>query len=85
MDAEMKDVILEYVREEYLDEDSGIEVDENTPLITGGLVDSFSLVSLLMFLRQKYNANIPDQEATPEGFDTVTNIMKLVEKYHQNK
>jgi len=85
MDAEMKDVILEYVREEYLDEDSGIEVDENTLLITGGLVDSFSLVSLLMFLRQKYNANIPDEEATPEAFDTVTNIMKLVEKYHQDK
>ncbi len=85
MDAEMKDVILEYVREEYLDEDSGIEVDENTPLITGGLVDSFSLVSLLMFLRQKYNANIPDQEAIPETFDTVTNIMKLVERYRQDK
>lgn len=85
MDAEMKDVILEYVREEYLDEDSGIEVDENTPLITGGLVDSFSLVSLLMFLRQKYNANIPDHEAIPETFDTVTNIMKLVERYRQDK
>jgi len=85
MDTGMKDDILEYIRDEYLDEDSGIVVDENTPLITGGLVDSFSLVSLLIFLRQKYNANIPDEKATPEVFDKVTSIMELVEKYRQDK
>jgi len=85
MEEDMKEVILDYIREEYLDEDSGIEIDENTKLISSGLVDSFSMVSLLMFLRQKYKANIPDEEATAEVFDTVSGIIELVNKYRQDK
>ncbi|MGQ9706684.1 MAG: hypothetical protein ACUVWP_06765 [bacterium] len=85
MDTEMRDTILEYIRNEYLDEESGMEVNENTKLISSGLVDSFSLVSLLIFLRQKYKANIPDEEATAEVFDTVPGIMALVEKYRQDR
>ena len=52
----MKDVILEYIRDEYIDEDDDddIVLDENTPLITSGLVDSFSLVSLKRFLESRY-------------------------------
>jgi len=85
MDTEMRDTILEYIRNEYLDEESGMEVNENTKLISSGLVDSFSLVSLLMFLRQKYKANIPDEEATAEVFDTIPGIMGLVDKYRSDK
>lgn len=85
MDNEMKEAILQYIRDKYVDEDSGVKVDENTRLISGGLVDSFSLVSLLLFLRQRYKADIPDAEATPDAFDTVTSIIQLVEKYRKDK
>ena len=42
----MKDAILEYVKNEYLDEEDleDMELDENTPLISSGIVDSFSMV-----------------------------------------
>ena len=77
----MEDVILEYVRNEYLDEDDDdVELDANTPLISGGIVDSFSMVSLKRFLERKYTISIPDDEASPEAFDTVTSIIALVKK-----
>ncbi|MEZ4647330.1 MAG: acyl carrier protein [Candidatus Eisenbacteria bacterium] len=80
----MKDVILEYIRNEYLeDDDDDIDLDENTPLISSGIVDSFSMVSLKRFLEKKYSISIPDDEATPEAFDTVTKIMVLVEKHRK--
>jgi hypothetical protein len=41
---EIKKAVLEYVRREYLEEDDDREVDETTPLISGGIVDSFSMV-----------------------------------------
>lgn len=75
---DLKKVVLEYVIEEYADEDD--EVTFDTPLISGGLVDSFSMVSLKRFLETKYKISIPDEKATPEAFDTVTKIEVLVKE-----
>ncbi len=79
----MKDVILDYIKNEYLDEEEAedMKLDENTPLISSGIVDSFSMVSLKRFLEKKYHVSLPDEEATPQAFDTVTNIIALVNKH----
>ncbi len=78
---EMKQAILDYVRREYLEEDDDQEIDETSPLITGGIVDSFSMVSLKRFLEKKYNIQIPDADASPEAFDTVNRIVDLVNRF----
>ncbi len=77
---DMKDILLEYVIEEYL-EDEDEEITYDTPLISGGIVDSFSMVSLKRFVENKYKISIPDDKATPEAFDTVESIVELVKKY----
>ena len=81
----MKEMILEYIRNEYLDEDDEVELNENTKLISGGIVDSFSMVSLKRFLEKKCNISIPDEEASPEAFDTVTSILELVQRHIAKK
>ena len=78
---DMKEAILNYVRREYLEEDDDREVDESTPLISGGIVDSFSMVSLKRFLEKKYSIQIPDADASPEAFDTVNSIVALVNRF----
>ena len=74
---EMQEVILDYIEEEYLEEDDE-DINADTPLISGGIVDSFSMVSLKRFLENKYKIAIPDDKATPEAFDTVNRIIELV-------
>ncbi len=83
----MKDVILNYIKNEYLDEDEAEEMnlDEHTPLISSGIVDSFSMVSLKRFLEKKYQISIPDEEASPQAFDTVSSIMRLVNRHLERK
>jgi len=76
---EIRDVVLEYVIEEYL-EDEDEEISYETPLISGGIVDSFSMVSLKRFLEARYNISIPDEKASPEAFDTVNSITALVKE-----
>jgi acyl carrier protein len=78
---EMKQMILNYVKKEYLEEDDDREVTETTPLISGGIVDSFSMVSLKRFLEKKYSIQIPDADASPEAFDTVNSIIALVNRF----
>jgi len=77
---EIKDIVLEYVINEYL-EDEDEEITYDTPLISGGIVDSFSMVSLKRFLEAKYKISIPDDKATPEAFDSVNKITKLVKEF----
>jgi len=79
--AEIKDVVLEYIIDEYVDEDDDLDIGVDSPLISSGIVDSFSMVSLKVFLEKKYDIRIPDDEATPEEFDTVTKIVELVKKH----
>ena len=75
----MQKIVLTYVKAEYLEEDDEINVD--TPLISGGIVDSFSMVSLKRFLENKYSISIPDDKATPEAFDSVNKICVLVKEF----
>ena len=75
---ELKQTVLAYVKKEYLEEDDDREVEVDTPLISGGIVDSFSMVSLKRFLERTYGIAIPDADATPEAFDSVDKIAELV-------
>ncbi len=75
----MNEVIRKYVVREYVEDDT--EVGYDTPLISGGIVDSFSMVSLKRFLENKYDISIPDDKATPEAFDSVNKICSLVNEY----
>jgi len=79
---EVKDFVLQYVKKEYL-EDEDMEITYNTPLISSGYVDSFSMVSLLMFIENKFKIKIPSSKATPEAFDCVDNIVALINQYIQ--
>jgi len=77
---EQKQTILDYVIAEYLDEDDDEEIELDTELISGGIVDSFSMVSLKRFLEKKYEIQIPDADASPEAFDSVNKISALVDR-----
>lgn len=74
-------LIIDYIKKEYLDENSNQEIDENTKLISSGIIDSFSMVSLKTFLEKKFNIRISNEKATSEAFDSVTNILNLLKEY----
>ena len=82
MDA-LAQMVRDYVIREYLEEGDEREITETTPLISGWIVDSFSMVSLKRFLEKKYAIQIPDACATPDAFDTVQSIVALVQRFQK--
>jgi acyl carrier protein len=76
-------MVRDYIVREYLEEGDDREITDTTKLISGGIVDSFSMVSLKRFLEKKYQIQIPDGEATPDAFDTVQRIVTLVERFQK--
>jgi acyl carrier protein len=77
---DIKDLILNYIIKEYM-EDGDEEITYDTPLISSGYIDSFSMVSLLVFIENKFKIKIPPSKATPEAFDSVNKITELVNQY----
>ncbi|MFN8549234.1 MAG: acyl carrier protein [Candidatus Eisenbacteria bacterium] len=75
---EVEQKILTFVKREYLDEDDDTELTATSALITSGIVDSFSMVSLKTFLEKQYQIKIPDERASAEEFDTVAKIAAVV-------
>lgn len=49
------------------------------PLITSGMVDSFSLVDLALFVEDTYNVHLDDSELNAETFDTLAQLAALIE------
>ena len=78
---EIRKTIRDYVVKEYLEAGDDRELTDDTPLISGGIVDSFSMVSLKRFLERRYGIQIPDADANPQAFDTVTSIAELVARF----
>jgi acyl carrier protein len=48
-----------------------VNLDENTPLVSSGLIDSMSLVDLLLKLEDLVNMRIPPGRVRPKDMDTI--------------
>ena len=49
------------------------------PLITSGMVDSFSLVDLALFVEDTFNVHLDDSELNAETFDTLDQLAGIIE------
>lgn len=49
----------------------GITLDENTPLVSSGLIDSMALVDLLLKLEDLTHLRIPAAKVQPKDMNTV--------------
>lgn len=48
-----------------------VSIDENTPLVSSGLIDSMSLVDLLLKLEDLTHMRIPPGQVRPKDMNTV--------------
>jgi len=53
-----------------------VQIDENTPLVSSGLIDSFALVDILMQLEDVTSLRIPAGKVQPKDMDTVALMLE---------
>jgi len=54
------------------------KIEAEEALISSGLIDSFSLVDLALFVEDVFGARIEDTELNKEHFDTLAQLSELV-------
>ena len=62
---QMRDHIAELIRK------PNLAIDENTPLVSSGLIDSMALVDLLIKLEDVTKLRIPPGKVQPKDMDTI--------------
>ena len=73
----MKETLANYIATEFLhDPDRKIAPDE--ALISSGLVDSFNLVDLALFIEGEYGVRLDDSELTASVFDTLNQLVDII-------
>jgi acyl carrier protein len=58
--------------------DASYEIANDEGIITGGLMDSFSLAELAVYIEQTYDVYIPDIDLTVAKMDTLDQIVTRV-------
>jgi acyl carrier protein len=58
----------------------GVTIDENTPLVSSGLIDSMALVDLLLKLEDLTHRRIPAGKVQPKDMDTVAKMFATAER-----
>jgi len=58
----------------------GVTVDENTALVSSGLIDSMSLIDLLVKLEDLTRMRIPAGKVQPKDLDTVAKMFATAQR-----
>ena len=77
MNAEAQQMIEHIVR---LIRKPGVTIEENTPLVSSGLIDSMALVDLLLKLEDITHLRIPAGKVQPKDLDTVAKMFATAQR-----
>lgn len=76
-EADVQAVIRDYIVREILNgQDRGL--DESSPLLEWGILESLSMVSLVSFLEQRFGVKLDTPDYMPDNFTDLRAISRLV-------
>jgi acyl carrier protein len=76
--TEITQRLVDFIQENLVLDGDDIEVDETTPLLVSGLLDSLRTARLLNFIRKDMGVPIPAAKLDPENFRDVATIVTMV-------
>ena len=79
MSLEISNQLLTYIVTEILRQPKRV-IKPDEKIISSGLIDSFHLVDLGLFVEDKFGVRIDDSELNAETFDTVEQLVKVIEE-----
>jgi acyl carrier protein len=76
--SEINDQLSKFIAEKILKQ-PGRAIGEDEKLISSGLIDSFSLMDLALFVEDTYGVRIEDTELNADTFDSLNQLSTLIE------
>ena len=70
--------VKSFVLENFLPGEDPANLTDDTPLITGGILDSIGTLKLVVFLEKQFNITLEAHEAGADHLDTLESIDSLI-------
>jgi acyl carrier protein len=70
--------VTKYIRDEFLNGIDDQELDESTPLLGRGILDSLRVMLLLTYIRNELGVDISPAEVDPENLKDIQTLAKMV-------
>lgn len=77
--TEAKAAIKDYLMDEFLPGEDPDELEDSTPLITSGILDSISTVQLVAFLEERFGVEFQAHEMNADYLGSIAQIAQTVE------
>jgi acyl carrier protein len=77
MASEVEVVLSEYIRNEIMKRPNYV-LGLDDPLISSGLIDSFHLVDMAVFIEEQFGARIDDTELNADVFNSLNQLGDLI-------
>lgn len=75
---EIRQAVHGYILKQFLPGEDPCELTDQTPLITGGILDSIRTLKLVVFLEDRFDVVVEAHEAGVENLDSVGQIARLI-------
>lgn len=79
----MEAEINAYISNELISRPELLPLDNDTQLLESGILDSLSLMRLLVFVEEEFSISMDDFELLPENFNTVNAICAYIRSRKQ--
>jgi acyl carrier protein len=79
MNQSIAEPLAQYIAEKILKMPKR-KIQPDEPLLSGGLIDSFYLVDLALFVEDTFGVRIDDTELNKGSFDTLAQLSELIEQ-----
>lgn len=77
MSTEMHQTIADFITQKIIKQPKRV-IRPDEALISGGLIDSFSLVDLALFVEDTFGVRIADSELNASTFDSLDQLVNLI-------
>ena len=77
---EIKSAVRQFIAENVLLGVHQTTIDDATPLVTGGLIDSIGMIGLVAFLESRFQVEFVPREVSAHNLDTLEQIEELIRK-----
>lgn len=74
----VKPAVKSFLLREFLPGEDPAALEDDTPLITGGILDSIATVKLVAFLEDRFEVEFAAHEMTVDYLDTLDDIARTV-------
>ena len=71
--------VKDYILREFLPGEDPATLRDDTPLITGSLLDSIDITKLVIFLEETHGVEFQPHEVTTDRIDTLESIVRIVQ------